>query len=82
MALHKGTHSVYAKRIDRDYEPGIVPWAKILGIWGKNARTDGYEVQTKNKGGKWAPVELAGARRAEIGRIPKAKPGTFKVRVR
>lgn len=50
--------------------------------WGKNARTDGYEVQTKNKGGKWAPVELAGARRAEIGRIPKAKPGTFKVRVR
>lgn len=39
VAMHKGTHSVYARRIDRSSEPGIVPWAKALGIWGKNART-------------------------------------------
>jgi DNA polymerase-3 subunit alpha len=39
VAMHKGTYSVYARRIDRSSEPGIVPWAKALGIWGKNART-------------------------------------------
>ena len=38
IADHKGTASVYARRVDRHAEPGIVVWAKELGIWGKNAR--------------------------------------------
>lgn len=37
VATHKATYSVYAKRTDKTEEPGIVPWAKALGIWGKNA---------------------------------------------
>lgn len=37
VSLHKGTHSVYAKRIQRSHEAGIVTWAKDLGIWGKKA---------------------------------------------
>ncbi|RLC79176.1 MAG: DNA polymerase III subunit alpha, partial [Chloroflexi bacterium] len=37
ISLHKGTYSVYAKRIKRDEEAGIVRWAKKLGIWGKRA---------------------------------------------
>jgi DNA polymerase-3 subunit alpha len=36
-SLHKDTHSVYAKRLQRDNEPGVVTWAKDLGIWGKTA---------------------------------------------
>lgn len=39
LATHKATFSVYAKRIERTAPPGIVAWAKALGIWGKNART-------------------------------------------
>ena len=35
--LHKGTHAVYAKRIRRNQELGVVPWAKKMGIWGKKA---------------------------------------------
>ncbi len=37
VSLHKGTYSVYAKRIRRKEEAGIVRWAKKLGIWGKKA---------------------------------------------
>jgi len=37
VSLHKGTHSVYAKRVDRRREAGIVAWAKRIGIWGKKA---------------------------------------------
>ncbi len=37
VSLHKGTYSVYARRKDRSKEPGIVQWAKSLGIWGKRA---------------------------------------------
>ncbi|MFQ5859168.1 MAG: LAGLIDADG family homing endonuclease, partial [Anaerolineae bacterium] len=37
VSLHKGSYSVYAKRIQRDQEPGVVRWAKELGIWGKKA---------------------------------------------
>ncbi|MBM4465095.1 MAG: DNA polymerase III subunit alpha [Chloroflexi bacterium] len=37
IRLHKGTYSVYAKRIHRNEEPGVVRWAKALGIWGKRA---------------------------------------------
>ena len=39
IAQHKGTASVYARRMDRRAAPGIVDWAQALGIWGKNART-------------------------------------------
>lgn len=38
IGLHKGTYSVYAKRLKRIREPGVVTWAKNHGIWGKNAR--------------------------------------------
>jgi len=38
ISLHKGTYSVYAKRIHRAKEPGVVQWAKALGIWGKRAQ--------------------------------------------
>jgi DNA polymerase III subunit alpha len=38
IAPHKETFSVYAKRLDRTLEPGVVPWAWKLGIWGKDAR--------------------------------------------
>jgi len=38
VSLHKGSYSVYAKRIRRDEEAGVVRWAKDIGIWGKNAR--------------------------------------------
>ena len=34
---HKGTYAVYAKRIDRGQESGLVTWAKQLGIWGHKA---------------------------------------------
>ncbi|HIE37858.1 MAG TPA: DNA polymerase III subunit alpha, partial [Anaerolineae bacterium] len=37
VSTHKGTRSVYARRIDRSGPPGIVSWAKRLGIWGKRA---------------------------------------------
>jgi DNA polymerase-3 subunit alpha len=37
ISLHKRTHSVYARRIRRNQEPGVVRWAKSLGIWGKKA---------------------------------------------
>ncbi len=37
VSLHKGTHSVYAKRVDRSQEAGLVTWVKELGIWGKKA---------------------------------------------
>lgn len=37
VADQKGTASVYARRIHREREPGIVTWAKELGIWGKKA---------------------------------------------
>jgi len=36
--IQKATIWVYAGRKDRKQLPGIVPWAKGLGIWGKNAR--------------------------------------------
>ncbi len=38
ISLHKGAHSVYAKRIRRGQEAGIVSWAKAIGVWGQNAR--------------------------------------------
>jgi DNA polymerase-3 subunit alpha len=38
VGLHKDVFSVYAKRIERNREPGLVEWAKSLGIWGKGAR--------------------------------------------
>ncbi len=37
MAMHRSTWSVYAKRIEKGREAGVVTWAKDLGIWGKNA---------------------------------------------
>jgi DNA polymerase-3 subunit alpha len=37
VSLHRNTCSVYAKRREREREPGVVPWAKLLGIWGKSA---------------------------------------------
>jgi DNA polymerase-3 subunit alpha len=39
VAKHKETFSIYAKRVDRRSEPGIVGWAKEIGIWGKNSHT-------------------------------------------
>ena len=36
--VHREVFSVYARRVERSTEPGIVPWAKALGIWGENAR--------------------------------------------
>ncbi|MEI2607476.1 MAG: LAGLIDADG family homing endonuclease [Candidatus Promineifilaceae bacterium] len=39
VALHRNTYSVYARRRVREQEPGVVLWAKRLGIWGKNAQT-------------------------------------------
>ena len=38
VSFHKNTHYVYAKRIRRNEEPGVVVWAKKMGLWGKNAR--------------------------------------------
>ncbi|MCC9078438.1 DNA polymerase III subunit alpha [Litorilinea aerophila] len=38
VSRHRETFSVYARRIDRRQEPGIVPWARKLRIWGRNAR--------------------------------------------
>ncbi len=38
-ALHKGTFSVYARRADRQREPGIMVWARELGLLGKIACT-------------------------------------------
>ncbi|MCB0072143.1 MAG: DNA polymerase III subunit alpha, partial [Caldilineaceae bacterium] len=37
VGVHRDTFAVYAKRIDRRTPPGIVTWAKDLGIWGKKA---------------------------------------------
>jgi len=37
VAMHKGTRSVYVRRRDRSQPPGIVSWAKRLGIWGRRA---------------------------------------------
>ncbi len=34
---HKSSYSVYARRIRRKEEPGIVLWLKELGLWGKDA---------------------------------------------
>lgn len=39
IAVQKATFSVYAKRINRAQEPGIVTWAQRIGIWGKSAHT-------------------------------------------
>jgi DNA polymerase-3 subunit alpha len=36
--MHKGTFSVYARRIDRALPPGIFTWAETLGLLGRNAR--------------------------------------------
>ncbi len=38
VAVHKKTFSVYAGRVDRKIEPGIVTWAKENKMWGKKAR--------------------------------------------
>jgi DNA polymerase-3 subunit alpha len=38
IGLHRGTYSVYAKRVERTKPPGIVSWCKSLDMWGKNAR--------------------------------------------
>ena len=38
VSIHKNTYSVYAKRIHRSTEPGVVRWLKALGLWGKSAR--------------------------------------------
>jgi DNA polymerase-3 subunit alpha len=37
IAVHKGTFSIYAKRIARSRPPAIVLWAEQLGILGKKA---------------------------------------------
>ena len=39
VSNHKGTYSVYARRVDRSRPPGVVTWAQEIGIWGKNAHT-------------------------------------------
>lgn len=39
VALHKGTYSVYAARVEKSFPPGIFTWAGDLGLLGKNART-------------------------------------------
>lgn len=36
-ALHKETYSIYARRVDRAFEPGIFTWIKDLDLWGKTA---------------------------------------------
>ncbi|MCW5840292.1 MAG: DNA polymerase III subunit alpha [Caldilinea sp.] len=36
-ALHKGTYSIYAKRVDSSRPPGIFTWAGRLGLLGKQA---------------------------------------------
>lgn len=38
ITMHKGTYSIYARRINRKEPPEIITWAKELGIWGKDAR--------------------------------------------
>jgi DNA polymerase III subunit alpha len=38
-AMHKGTYSIYAARMDKRFEPGIFSWARELDMLGKNART-------------------------------------------
>ncbi|HFD38365.1 MAG TPA: DNA polymerase III subunit alpha, partial [Anaerolineae bacterium] len=38
VGRHKGSYSVYARRIRRDQEPGVVRWVKELGLWGQNSR--------------------------------------------
>ncbi|MBN1953637.1 MAG: DNA polymerase III subunit alpha [Anaerolineae bacterium] len=38
VSQHKGTFSVYAKRLHRGEPPGVVLWAQELGIWNKCAR--------------------------------------------
>ncbi|MCB8952554.1 MAG: PHP domain-containing protein [Ardenticatenales bacterium] len=52
VSLHHETYSVYARRVNRQKPPGIVTWAKRLGIWGKNAREKEIpaEVFTLNNG--------------------------------
>ena len=39
IAMHKGTFSVYAARVEKHFEPGIFSWARQLDMLGKNART-------------------------------------------
>jgi len=39
VAVHKSTFSVYAKRVERSREAGIVQWSQHIGIWGKSAHT-------------------------------------------
>ncbi|MEA3485890.1 MAG: LAGLIDADG family homing endonuclease, partial [Candidatus Aerophobetes bacterium] len=41
VSQRKGVFSVYAKRINRSREPGVVSWAKQLGIWGRKSREKG-----------------------------------------
>ncbi len=36
---HKGTYSVYSRRLNRRVEPGVVAWIKHLGLWGKDSHT-------------------------------------------
>ncbi|MBI5944906.1 MAG: DNA polymerase III subunit alpha [Chloroflexi bacterium] len=38
-AMHKGTYSIYAARVDKRFAPGIFTWAGELGMLGTNART-------------------------------------------
>lgn len=38
-ALHRETFSVYARRADRRREPGIMTWARDLGLLGRTAHT-------------------------------------------
>ena len=39
IALHRGTHSVYARRVDRSRPPGVMTWARDLGLLGKTAHS-------------------------------------------
>ena len=37
VSKHKGTYSVYSRRIDRERPPEVVEWLRALGLWGKGA---------------------------------------------
>ena len=39
IGTQRGVYYVYARRADRERKPGIMEWARTLGILGKNART-------------------------------------------
>lgn len=38
VAQHKGTYSVYARRVRPEEPSGLVEWLKGLGLWGKRAQ--------------------------------------------